>query len=314
MIKHTHVIAIDWGTSHLKAHLCQVNDDLSLTAIGFKQGSGVSKVEDSFEQELSRCIFDWVGQYGKLPILMAGQIGSSIGWHQAPYLPCPASANLLANDSLKFNFEHHQVYIVPGLSCQHHDGNQDVMRSEEIQILGWLESDSRHKVGEHLLCLPGTHTKWVLVQNGNITLFKSAMTGELFDILSNHSILIQGKSSQFNQRVFDKGARYTLQSNTGNFTHGLFTVRSKQLFSEITAQEAPAYLSGLLIGSDIRAAINADEWQFDTFAQVEIIGASHLADCYKSAFSIENVSANVCSINELTVLGFSMIHQELYGG
>lgn len=312
MSKHSYVIAIDWGTSHLKAHLCQVNSDQSLTAIGFKQGAGVSKVVDSFEQELSRCIFDWIGQYGKLPILMAGQIGSSIGWQEAPYLPCPASAQMLAEQCLAFEFEHHQVFIVPGLSCEHLDGNKDVMRSEEIQILGWLDSEPHHKHGKHILCLPGTHTKWVLVDEGKITTFKSAMTGELFNILSNHSILIQEKSDELNIDVFKQGATYTLKARSGNFSHGLFTVRSKQLFNQIQPKDACSYLSGILIGSDVRAALFANEWQISGDSCVEIIGSSQLATCYQSAFALHNVNANVCSINALTVAGFSLIHQALF--
>lgn len=301
------LIAVDWGTSHLRAYLCELTSDAQLQLHQVKLGAGVSKVENGFEQELFQCIQPWLESHGNLKILMAGQIGSSIGWRETEYLPCPVTPSDIASKCLGFNAKGMDVAIVPGVSCQHTNGVRDVMRGEELQVLGWLQMDEKHQQGEHLICLPGTHTKWVKVTNGKITVFKTALTGELFDLLSNQSVLIQQQSLENDFASFEQGVLFTLKSSPGSFVHGLFSVRSKQLFDELTPIQAQSYLSGLLIGSDVRAALNAEEWQLNEVAEVSIIGSSHLAQSFAHAIQLAGITANVIDEQQATLNGFGVV-------
>jgi 2-dehydro-3-deoxygalactonokinase len=312
----THYIAVDWGTSRLRAFLCEAKPDGSFRLLARSSGLGVSKSPISFEETLLHAISAWERDYGKLPILMAGQIGSSIGWKETPYLPCPISPDELAKSCLSFECHGYNIRIVPGLSCQLENDNYDCMRSEELQILGWLQLNASHRLGRHLLCLPGTHTKWVLVEDGKIKLFKTAMTGELFDLIVNNSVLIQSQAPEFNlaafeQDAFDKGASFTLNSELGSFMHGLFSVRSKQLFGQLSSEQAISYLSGLLIGSDIRAALNATEWALTSVDKVVIIGAPHLSKSFARVLASQNIASELTKVTNTTLMGFNAVYSVL---
>jgi 2-dehydro-3-deoxygalactonokinase len=308
---HEYIVAVDWGTSHLRAFLCKVNNDSPLKLVDKANGLGVNKVIHSFEQTLFDCIAPWVRQYGKIPIFMMGQIGSSIGWKETGYLPCPTELGDIADQGVCFSCAGHNITIIPGLSCRLSNDNYDVMRGEELQALGWLQQDVQRFKGTHLLCLPGTHTKWVLIKAGKIELFKTAMTGELFDLLTNHSILIQKGDAIFDKPSFKKGADFTLKSELGSFTHGLFSVRSKQLFGELTNSQASSYLSGLLIGSDVRAALNAEEWQLSELGEVSIIGAKHLSQQFSQVLEMHGINTKLCKVSEMTLLGFNAVYQQI---
>lgn len=311
MFSHEYIIAVDWGTSRLRAFLCKVNNDTPLKLVDKANSLGVNKVINSFEKTLFDCITPWIKQYGKIPIFMMGQIGSSIGWKETAYLPCPTELGNIASKGINFSCSGHEISIIPGLSCRLSNDNYDVMRGEELQTLGWLQQDTQRFIGTHLVCLPGTHTKWVLIKAGKIELFKTAMTGELFDLLTNHSILIKKCDAVFDQPSFKKGADFTLKSGLGSFTHGLFSVRSKQLFGELSNSQASSYLSGLLIGSDVRAAMNAEEWNLPELGEVSIIGAKHLSQQFSQVLEIHGIKTKLCKVTDMTLLGFNAVYQQI---
>ncbi|MFQ3206948.1 MAG: 2-dehydro-3-deoxygalactonokinase [Glaciecola sp.] len=311
MQKPSHFIAVDWGTSRLRAFLCNVKTDGSLKLVTRSAGLGVSKSALSFEETLMECISPWEFEYGKLPVLMAGQIGSSIGWKETPYLASPISPQELAKSCVNFQCNGYDINVIPGLSCKLENNNYDCMRGEELQILGWLQLAEQNQIGQHLVCLPGTHTKWVLVEDGKIKLFKTALTGELFDLIANHSVLIQEKATVFNQEAFNSGAVFTLNSETGSLIHGLFSVRSRQLFGQLSADEATSYLSGLLIGSDVRAAMNATEWSLTKMDKVSVIGAPHLSSCFASVLNSQLIATEICQVTTTTLLGFNSVFQSI---
>ena len=304
-MKNDFIIAVDWGTSYLRAYLCKVENNGSFNHKDTVIGLGVNKINGNFEQELFNQIQPWLKVHGFIPIYLAGQIGSSIGWKETQYIPCPTSPYELATACLRFNAKGHPISVIPGLSCRHDNNYQDVMRGEELQILGWLANNSNHQLGQHLICLPGTHTKWVLVENGKIKMFKTAMTGELYDLLCHHSVLIQSEEEEFCFNAFEQGAQYTLNSELGSFTHGLFSVRSKQLFNEIAPKHARAYLSGMLIGTDVRAAINATEWQLSSVKEIAIIGNRHLSKQFKFVFTQLGIPGKIFDVEQISILGFN---------
>ena len=302
------LIVIDWGTSHLRAYLCRFSADKKLHLIDTKFGKGVIKCDKKFESELFACIDDWHINLGNIPIQMTGQISSSIGWKETAYIPCPVTPNNIADSCLTFTCRGHDISIMPGVSCKIENGHYDVMRGEELQVLGWLNLHPDNLKGTSLLCLPGTHTKWVLVEDGKIILFKTAMTGELFDLLNHQSVLIEKPSRYFNIEAFKKGAKYTLESEQGNFTHGIFSVRSNQLFGKLSQEEASSYLSGLLIGSDVRAAIHASEWDIMALNKVIIIGEKHLSECFSAVLSMSNIESIICDEKNTIISGFSKLN------
>ena len=302
-------IAIDWGTSRLKAYLCCVQPNQSVEILDETQTAGVQKNHKDFTATFRNVTAHWRKEYGLLPVFMGGQIGSTIGWKQSPYVACPVAPADIVSGQVEFECEGQIINIIPGVSCQHVNGHFDVMRSEEIQVLGWLEASASHRNGNYLICLPGTHTKWILVKDGIIQMFKTAMTGELFDLLTHSSILIQSPSDTFAPEAFDLGSEFTLASASGSLIHGLFSVRTKQLFSELSADEANSYLSGLLIGSDVRAALQCKEWEIKDVDEIIIIGESHISDLFERVIRKQTKTVRCFHGKQATVLGFAAIRK-----
>jgi 2-dehydro-3-deoxygalactonokinase len=302
-------IAIDWGSSQLKAYLCCLKPEQNVEIIDEATAAGVQKNSQDFALIFSTTTAKWRAEYGLLPVFLGGQIGSSIGWKQSPYIACPVAPADIVTAQIEFDFNGQKINVLPGLSCVLANGHFDVMRSEEIQILGWLQASASHRNGTYLVCLPGTHTKWILVRDGVIEMFKTAMTGELYDLLTHSSILIQAPSKEFEEEAFDLGAKFTLASASGSLIHGLFSVRTKQLFEQLNPVEANSYLSGLLIGSDVRAAIFADEWDIDTVDEVIIIGESHLSSLFERVLRKQTSEVRCFHGKQATVLGFAAIRQ-----
>ena len=302
-------IAIDWGTSRLKAYLCCVQPNQNVEVLDEAQADGVQKNNNDFATIFRNVTQHWRQEHGLLPVFMGGQIGSTIGWKKSPYVACPVAPADIVVGQVEFECEGQIINIIPGVRCQHENGNFDVMRSEEIQVLGWLEASASNRNGTYLICLPGTHTKWILVKDGIIQMFKTAMTGELFDLLTHSSILIQTPSDTFVPESFDLGSKYTLASSSGSLIHGLFSVRTKQLFEELSADEANSYLSGLLIRSDVRAALHAKEWQIKDVDEVIIIGESHISDLFERVIRTQTKTVRCLHGKQATVLGFAAIRK-----
>jgi 2-dehydro-3-deoxygalactonokinase len=175
--------------------------------------------------------------------------GSRQGWQEAPYCPCPAGFAELGQHLLWLQPD--RIALVPGLSCTSTDtlNTPDVMRGEEVQIFGALQLAGRDSA---TLVLPGTHSKWVQVQGGRVTQFQTFMTGEVFALMSQHSIL--GKTldlnGAFDEATFLQGVDQSQQA--GSVLHRLFAVRTLGLFERLSAAQLPSYLSGLLIGEELR--------------------------------------------------------------
>ncbi|WOT05029.1 2-dehydro-3-deoxygalactonokinase [Shewanella youngdeokensis] len=309
----THFIAIDWGTSHLRAYLCLVSAYQPVQVIERVNNFGVKKIQSDFKTTLLESITPWIEQHGVLDILMIGQIGSSIGWKETQYLPCPVAPSSVISAGVNFVCNGNPITIFPGLSCQTLNGLFDAMRGEEMQLLGWLNLNPLHQQGRHLICMPGTHTKWVLIENGIVQVFKTALTGELYDLLSNHSVLIQQTTSkaEFDFDAFNQGAQFIIDSDIDNFSHGLFSVRSEQLFGDTSAKQAHCYLSGLLIAHDVKAALQAKEWDLSTLPPVTIIGSNHLSQCFAKVLNYCQISTKLSSAYEATLTGFEVVYRTL---
>ncbi|WP_068544295.1 2-dehydro-3-deoxygalactonokinase [Thalassotalea crassostreae] len=311
MLNIEHVIVADWGSTHLRAYLCKVNDTNNLDVIDTAKGLGITKIDKQFEQHLFQLIAPWK-DYGQLPIILSGQVGSTVGWKEADYLSCPVLPKKLASSCFEFSCQGHQIFIVPGLSCETADHNSDVMRGEELQIFGLLLNKPQYQQGRHLICLPGTHTKWVLIDNGEVQLFKTAMTGELYDLLTNHSVLIQKQTDNFDLDAFTLGVNQIKNSEVASLSHNIFSVRTKQLFGQINEDNACSYLSGILIGSDVHGAIHANEWDISNFESVLIVGSKKLVQSFATALNIFGYESILLEEADVAIAGYSQLYKSLF--
>ena len=217
---------------------------------------------------------------GDRPLLMAGMIGSNRGWVEAPYVPCPAGLAELA-DRLQW-VEPQRIAIVPGVSYQA-DGRADVMRGEEVQLLGavaqgWLAPQS-------IVCHPGTHDKWASIEDGRIASFRTVMTGEIFNLLKEHSILADLLAAPAAADAdFEAGARHGLASD--DLIAELFAVRARVLLGVAPREGAASYVSGLLIGSDIRIGLRSAPP-----GEIVVMGRPELTGLFARALSVAGRAA-----------------------
>jgi 2-dehydro-3-deoxygalactonokinase len=240
------LIAIDWGTSSLRGARLGTSGQV-LESREYPRGI-LTVPPGQFEALFNEHFGDWMQAEGAL-CLISGMAGSRQGWQEAPYCPCPADFAELSQHLLWLQPD--RIALVPGLSFTSTDTlhTPDVMRGEEVQIFGALQLTGRDNA---TLVLPGTHSKWVQVHSGRVTQFQTFMTGEVFALMSQHSIL--GKTldlnGAFDEATFLQGVDQSQRA--GSVLHHLFAVRTLGLFDRLSAAQLPSYLSGLLIGEELR--------------------------------------------------------------
>ncbi|MBA3669847.1 MAG: 2-dehydro-3-deoxygalactonokinase [Sphingomonas sp.] len=236
-------IAVDWGTSNRRAY--RIDAD-GTCAAEFEDSGGVLSIET---RDFPTQANDIRKRLGDLPLLLAGMVGSTRGWVEAPYAPCPADLDDLA--ARLCWIESGRTAIVPGLSLNG-TGHCDVMRGEEIQLFGAIASGLIPPTT--LVCHPGTHNKWVTVDQGKIMGFRTVMTGEMFNLLRSQGILAEFLSRDVSLGdAFREGVRRGLQRPV--LTADLFTVRARVLLGSLARDDASAYTSGLLVGLDISVGL-----------------------------------------------------------
>lgn len=241
------MIAIDWGTSSFRAYLVDEDGRVREKRAG---PDGILAVTDGrFASVLDRYVSDWTIA-GAGPIIMCGMIGARQGWVEVPYVPCPAGVTELAAALGRVEWgDGHHAWIVPGVSCRDAAGVPDVMRGEEVQVLGALQAIDP---APEWFCLPGTHSKWVHVADERLTGFSTHMTGECFAVLKAHSLLGRMMTDDTtDMEAFDAGVRRA--GDPGGLLHHLFGTRALGLFGELRGPAAASYLSGLLIGHELLA-------------------------------------------------------------
>lgn len=299
-------IAGDWGTTHLRLHLCR-----GATVLDKVDGAGIGALTASPEATLFGAIESWAGRHGHLPIWLAGMIGSRNGWREVPYAACPAGAAELRASMTRFSARNHEVAIASGVSCTNPLGAPDVMRGEETQILGAIATRPELGRGRHILALPGTHTKWALIQDGKLQAFQTSLSGELYALLRDRSTLLKASVAEANddaeRRGFDAGLQRSRELRSVPLSHLLFEVRSRQLIQGMTHAEASAFLSGLIIGQDVLGALPLFDGTLRAVTSVPIIGAPTLAALYRYALSAHGIYAEPLDATELTIAGLNAL-------
>lgn len=243
------LIAIDWGSTNFRARLV-VDGRVTASA---ESADGIRNRDGrDFDAILADRCGDWHRDHPGARVLMSGMIGSREGWREAPYAPAPAgvadlAARLITVDSRVFG----SVGIVPGVRWDDPDtGLTDVMRGEETQIAGLLPA---LPPGGAIVCLPGTHSKWVVCRDGRIERFRTWFTGEAFDLLTRGS-LISGSGAPADPRgaAFARGLE--LSGAGGGLLHHLFLGRTEMLAGRVSADDLRSLISGVLVGHEIREA------------------------------------------------------------
>jgi 2-dehydro-3-deoxygalactonokinase len=241
-------------------------------------------------------VSDWVRDHGCLPAILCGMVGSSIGWKQTRYVPCPATAEQIANGRVELR--EGQIHIVPGLSCRNRFGAPDLMRGEETQVLGALELTPELRDGRHLLCAPGTHTKWIGLEHGAIREVLTAPTGELFSLIRDHSVLVESQAhagGMSAQAAFRQGVAEVAHYPHAQLLHRIFECRSRPLTDDLAAEDSASYLSGLLIASDVSGALEVFA-DLDTRV-VHVIGSAELRAAY--AYALASLGRDVRAVDGL---------------
>lgn len=264
------MIGVDWGTSNCRAFHFDAGGGVIEQRTSDR---GITTVADGgFEAVLEALIGDWTD--GDTPILLAGMIGSRNGWLEAPYLACPAALGDIAAAAVPVATRLGEARIVPGLSYAMPGGASDVMRGEETQLIGVAGE------GASLVVMPGTHSKWARLDGSTVASFRTFMTGELFAVLRQHSILgrLMEPGEGFDRAAFERGVTRALEDRA--ITALLFGVRTEGLFGRVAADGLADYLSGLLLGAELAAGMA------DAKEPATIIATPALAERYAIGFGL----------------------------
>lgn len=288
-------IAADWGTSNLRVWGMT---DSGTTVSSATSEAGMSGLKpEQFEPALKELIDGWIT--GPTPVIACGMVGSRQGWAEAQYatVPCTASPEALAQPVvLDPNLD---VHIIPGIR---QEDPADVMRGEETQIAGFL---ALNPGWDGVICLPGTHTKWVHISADEVVSFQTFMTGELFALLSKQSVLRHSLAETVSQNGFDRGVDEAI-SRPEKLAARLFSLRAESLLSDSDPTDATGRLSGLLIGAELAGA--KPYWLGQ---QVAVIGAGSLSKLYVDALATQSVQATQVQGDRVTLAGLTAAYRKL---
>ncbi|EPN9384443.1 2-dehydro-3-deoxygalactonokinase [Cronobacter malonaticus] len=267
-------IAIDWGSTNLRAWLYQ--DEQCLESR--QSEAGVTRLNGRTpEAVLAQVTEGW--RDDATPVVMAGMVGSNAGWKIAPYLPCPAR---FADIGSQLTTVAERVFIIPGL-CVSRDDNRNVMRGEETQLLG-----ARELAPAPLYIMPGTHCKWVQADAQQVNDFRTVMTGELHHLLLTHSLIGAGlPEQQQSADAFNAGLEQGAETDAP--LTRLFEVRAAHVLGSLARKHVAEFLSGLLIGNEVASQLR--HWQPDSKQPLTLVASPSLASRYQRALSLLGYTA-----------------------
>lgn len=295
------LLACDWGTTNLRAWTLDeagqvvADRDFPLGVAGLQPGEAAQRFADEVQPALNAA---------GLPAILCGMVGSNLGWRVAPYADCPAGLQDVARAMIAVDSGGTWARIVPGVRGEGLAGQPDVMRGEETQVLGWVVQDAVRAHGRRVICHPGTHAKWVVVEDGRIVRFVTVMTGELFAVLRRHSVL-KSEAEPNDAAAFDAGV--AAAQDGGGLAARLFTARARVVGGGAPAESTPSYLSGLLIGAEAAAApgllgLGPDE-------PVALLGDAALCRWYARALSKRGVRHEIFDGEAAAVAGLFALYR-----
>ncbi|WP_343080736.1 2-dehydro-3-deoxygalactonokinase [Ostreiculturibacter nitratireducens] len=289
-------IAADWGTTNLRLWAMSAEGRV-LHEAQSDDGMGRLKREE-FEPALLRLAGDWLAPDRVTQVFACGMVGARQGWVEAPYRSVPCAPTTPGGFvEAPTHDPRVRVHILPGLS---QSSPADVMRGEETQIAGLLANEPGF---DGVICLPGTHSKWVRVSAGEVVSFQTFMTGELFALLSTQSVLRHGIAGD----GWDEGAFLDALSDTisrpERMAAKLFSLRAEGLLHGLSPETARARLSGLLIGAELSGA--KPYWLGQ---EIAIIGAEAVSAAYGAALRAQGAAPRLVPAGRLTLTGLVTAH------
>lgn len=288
-----YLIVGDWGTSNLRLYLINKG-----SIIATKSGLGIKSVQGHAKEHIYDLCAEWLDTYSIKEVSLCGMAGSRLGIIETDYLTAPLAAQTYFENSAIFEINSIVFKQSFGVRCINFNNYPDVIRGEEMQIFGALDNLNDEK---SLLILPGTHSKWVKINRGAIEQFQTYPSGELFDLLQNHSTM-GNKDADFDKSGFDDGIDFIINNKGvgGGLLCSVFAARTFQLLESKSANWAKGFLSGIIIASEI----SENQKLIANYPRITLIGAKKLCENYQTAldrFSMKNdfLDGNECSINGL---------------
>lgn len=299
-MKNSNFIVADWGSSNIRAFL-YLDNKLVETK---KSDQGITKVQGvACAKVFQQLCGPWLEQYGSLPCVLAGMVGSINGWVDAPYLECPVNLSKLSEKLCSIDNDFgSKIKVVPGL-CIRQPDNYNVIRGEETQLVGALKI----KPLSYYL-MPGTHCKWVKLEDQVVESFRTVMTGELHNLLLTQSLVGMGAGEQeSNNEVFTKALEQSFNDN--NLLPRLFEVRGARIVGNLNPAHVKEYLSGLLIGSEVASMIKM--FNAPVGATIGLIGNDSLNKRYKQALTLAGLNATEINGDNAFIEGIVPLAQTL---
>ena len=276
-------IAVDWGTTRLRAFL--IGADGKVLASQTRDSGVQSVLAGQFPDALRACCAEWLAQYPAIPLVMAGMVGSRNGWVEVPYATTPCGVAELAAACHAMELDGHKILLAPGVDTRwpatgEDRGAYDVMRGEETQVLGLGLRDG-------LVCLPGTHCKWVRIEDGRIAAFATFITGELYAAMSGSFI---GRLAEEPPQVHPAAAIAAVAAHLrGGLSRALFQARSRVLAGDIGGSGVKPYLSALLVEDEISGALDL----FSGFSRVHLVAGEPQLSAYATALAARGLMTQV---------------------
>jgi len=278
----------DWGNSRLRLWRIE-----GANIVERREGPGIAQVGDPADS-LTSALGDWPEER----MILCGMAGARNGLHEVPYVPCPAGRSAWLERSVKLDLSGRKLAVAAGLSTRDATGRPDVMRGEETQVFGAVALDPRLASGEHQLVLPGTHSKWVKVNEGRIGEFRTFITGEMFALLEKSSMLVGAAGSDADVQA---GFRTGLDRSREGFAlaAALFEARAAQLLDGRPAGWARGFVSGLLVGCEISA--------MQTSERVVLVGSPDLSNRYGTALTRFGVAFDTMDGDACVMAGLRLL-------
>jgi 2-dehydro-3-deoxygalactonokinase len=293
------IVGVDWGTTHRRAYVITSSGECVRE---MSDSDGAMACKGRFPTALTAALEAL--QTTPSLVVSSGMVGSALGWHEVPYVDATVALPDLACHAFQVPDATlgAPVLIVPGYCIRNASGVPDVMRGEETQLLGaWAMG---HVSGWFVL--PGTHSKWVLLQDGVVRKLRTYMTGELYDLLRKQGTLAAaaGGQTEWDDASFAAG----VDAAGGHaLSHVLFSARARVVSKDMSASSTAAYLSGVLIGTELKDVLGADTGDIPTF---DLIGSPQLAELYQKAAARLGCRFNILDARQVFLAAVQQIHSQ----
>lgn len=287
------VILGDWGTTRCRLYLARI-ENAQWKLVDRIDGRGVKGL-GNIEWYFLAMTHNWRLQHNVDYAVLAGAVGSNIGWKETSYVACPESICGINQHCVEIDCEGIPVKLVPGMACDENPlGLPDVMRGEETQLLGYLRHKPQSSDTQNLFCLPGTHSKWVVTAGDKVTSIHSIPTGEMYDVLVSHSILADRRErGKWEDKSFFQGLNVASKTESSLLT-ALFSTRSFRLIDPDSTVHTQSYMSGICIGSEMKDVLALYTHNNEKPPQhLTLVGSGKLTELYHLAAQHFGLSCDV---------------------